>query len=47
LAGVEMEREGLHAEAMKWEIRHAGRTPRTAKQFIASLGASGQERGTA
>lgn len=37
LAGVEMERDLLHAQAMTWEIRHAGRTPRTARQFIASL----------
>ena len=37
LAGVEMEKELLHAQAMTWEIRHAGRTPRTAQQFIASL----------
>ena len=37
LAQVEMEREVLHAQAMTWEIRHAGRTPRTARQFIAGL----------
>ena len=24
---VEMDRELLHAQAMEWEIRHAGRTP--------------------
>ena len=36
---VEMDRELLHARAMEWEIRHAGRTPRVARQFIASLGA--------
>ena len=34
---VEMDREFLHARAMEWEIRHAGRTPRVARQFIASL----------
>lgn len=34
---VEMNREVLHAKAMEWEIRHAGRTPRVAQQFIASL----------
>ena len=34
---VEMDREFLHARAMEWEIRHAGRTPRVAPQFIASL----------
>ena len=37
LAGVSMEKDVLHAQAMTWEIRHAGRTPRTAQQFIASL----------
>lgn len=37
LAGVTMEKELLNAQAMTWEIRHAGRTPRTAQQFIASL----------
>ena len=36
-AGVAMSAELLHAQAMTWEIRHAGRTPRTAQQFIASL----------
>ena len=34
---VEMNREVLHAKAMEWEIRHAGRPPRVARQFIASL----------
>ena len=34
---VEIDREVLHAKAMEWEIRHAGRTPRVARQFIASL----------
>ena len=34
---VEMNREVLHAKAMEWEIRHAGRTPRVARQIIASL----------
>ena len=37
LSHVEMNREVLHAKAMEWEIRHAGRTPRVARQFIASL----------
>ena len=37
LSGIQMEQELLHAQAMTWEIRHAGRTPRTAQQFIASL----------
>lgn len=36
-AGIEMSREQLHAQAMTWEIRHSGRTPRVARQFIASL----------
>ena len=36
-AGVALDRETLHAQAMAWEIRHAGRTPRVARQFIASL----------
>lgn len=35
--GVSMDRELLHAQAMTWEIRHSGRTPRVARQFIASL----------
>ena len=37
LEGVEMEREELHAQAIRWEARHPGRTPRTARQFIAGL----------
>ncbi len=36
-AGVKMDRGQLHAQAMTWEIRHSGRTPRVARQFIASL----------
>ena len=36
-AGVTMDRDTLRADALKWEMRHPGRTPRTAKQFIASL----------
>ncbi len=36
-AGIEKDPEWLHAQAMTWEIRHSGRTPRTAQQFIASL----------
>ena len=35
--GIEMDAEQLHALAMKWDIRHGGRTPRSARQFIASL----------
>ena len=37
LCGVKMEREKLRADAAKWEMRHPGRTPRTAKPFIAGL----------
>lgn len=37
MEGVEMDAEQLHAEAVKWEARHPGRTPRTARQFIAGL----------
>jgi len=36
-AGIQMDRETLHSQAMTWEIRHAGRTPRVARQFVASL----------
>lgn len=36
-AGISMDRDTLHAQAMTWEIRHAGRTPRVARQFVASL----------
>ncbi len=36
-AGIQMDAETLHAQAMTWEIRHAGRTPRVARQFVASL----------
>lgn len=35
--GINMEREALHAEAVKWEMHHPGRTPRVVRQFIASL----------
>lgn len=37
MAGIEMERETLRAAAVKWEMHHPSRTPRIAKQFIASL----------
>lgn len=37
LEGIDMEQEELHAQAVKWETRHPGRTPRTARQFIAGL----------
>ena len=36
-AGISMDPKELHAQAMTWEIRHSGRTPRVARQFIASL----------
>ena len=36
-AGIQMDAETLHAQAMTWEIRHAGRSPRVARQFVASL----------
>jgi predicted AAA+ superfamily ATPase len=35
--GISMDREKLRAEAVKWEMHHPGRTPRTARQFIMSL----------
>lgn len=37
LEGVELPREDLRTRAVQWEARHPGRTPRTARQFIASL----------
>ena len=37
LEGIEMDPEELHAQAIRWEARHPGRTPRTARQFIAGL----------
>ena len=36
-AGLTLHAQELHARAMTWEIRHSGRTPRVARQFIASL----------
>ena len=36
-AGIALDRDSLRAEAVKGEMRNPGRTPRTAKQFIASL----------
>jgi len=36
-AGLDIPSDQLHAQAMTWEIRHAGRTPRVARQFVASL----------
>ena len=37
LYGVGMDREELHKKAVQWEREHHGCTPRTARQFIASL----------
>ena len=36
-SGLTLPAQELHARAMTWEIRHSGRTPRVARQFIASL----------
>ena len=36
-AGLDIPADRLHAQAMTWEIRHAGRTPRVARQFVSSL----------
>ena len=36
-SGVTMDRQALRTGADQWEMRHPGRTPRTAKQYIASL----------
>lgn len=32
--GLDVDREWLHREALKWELLYNGRTPRTAQQFI-------------
>ncbi len=32
--GLEIDREQLHREALKWELWYNGRSPRTARQFI-------------
>ena len=37
-AKVKLKQEELHAAAMAWDVRHPGRSPRSAHQFIASLG---------
>ena len=36
-SGIPMDRQALRTGADRWEMRHPGRTPRTAKQYIASL----------
>ena len=41
-AGIDMERNLLHGEAIKFEALHPGKTPRTAKQFIETLMVSAQ-----
>ncbi len=35
--GIIIDTEALHAQANKWDMRHASRSPRSARQFIASL----------
>lgn len=35
--GLQIPREQLHQQALQWELRHPGRTPRGARQFLASL----------
>lgn len=35
--GIDCPKDVLRAEAVKWEMRHPSRTPRTALQFLASL----------
>jgi predicted AAA+ superfamily ATPase len=36
-SGIDLAPDTLRAEAIKWEMHHAGRTPRVARQFILSL----------
>ena len=43
LYGVKMDKQQLRTGAIRWEMRHPGRTPRTAKQFIASLHLNNKE----
>ena len=43
--GVNMDGQTLRTRALQWEMRHPGRTPRTAKQFIASLHLAGKNSG--
>jgi len=38
--GVVLPGAELHARAMRWDVRHPGRTPRSARQFLASLASS-------
>lgn len=37
-AGIGLDRHKLREKAVKWDMHFPGRTPRTARQFIASLG---------
>lgn len=36
-AGLQIPKEDLIAQAVRWDVRHPGRSPRTAQQFVASL----------
>lgn len=36
-AGVTLDENLLQSEAVKWDIRHPSRTPRSAKQFVANM----------
>ncbi len=35
--GLDVDRETIQAEAVKWDIRHPSRSPRSANQFVASM----------
>jgi predicted AAA+ superfamily ATPase len=37
--GITASREELRPKAIRWSMRHPGRTPRVAQQFVRSLGA--------
>lgn len=39
-SGLKLPKEKLHPLALRWELYHPGRTPRTARQFITGLAAS-------
>ena len=41
--GVELDEATLQAEAVKWDVRHPSRTPRSAHQFAASMAAKFSE----
>ncbi len=38
--GLELDEKTLHDEAVKWDVRHPSRTPRSAHQFAASMAAA-------